>query len=144
VSRRGIFELELWRVSKVLSPAEQSELDRLKTLYPDPPLDLDDGWGFFIDPVIARALRDDDERLNELFRKKHAPSEYGGPLSAAEELEEPWLRTRIAKMAKEIECPVGYKGSVQAKKDSHRLHRLSRKRMSPPSCGGGALTDAED
>ena len=104
---------------------------------------IDDGCGFTIVPV-ARALRDDYERLNELGRKKYGPSEYGGPLSAAEKQEEPWLRTRIAKMAKEIECPAGYKGSVQAKKDSHRLHRLSRKRMSPPSCGGGALTDAED
>jgi hypothetical protein len=144
VSRRCIFELELRTISKVLSPAEQSELDRLKTLYPDPPLDLDDGCGFFIDPVIARVLRDDDERLNELCRKKWAPSEYGGPLTAAEEQEEPWLRIRIAKMAKEIGCPAGYMGSVQARKDGNRLHKLSRKRMSPPSCGGGALTDAED
>jgi len=128
----------------VLSPAEQSELDRLKTLYPDPPLDLDDGCSFFIDPVIARALRDDYERLNELCRKKWAPSEYGGPLSAAEEQEGPWLRTRIAKMAKAIACPVGYEDSDQAKKDSHRRYQLSRKCMSPPSCGGGALTDAED
>ena len=144
VSRRRIFELELWRDSKVLSPAEQSELDRLKTLYPDPPLDLDDGCGFFIDPVIARALRDDYERLNELGRKKYGPSEYGGPLSAAEKQEEPWLETRIAKMAKEIGCPVGYEGSAQARKDDDRRGQLWLKRMSPPSCGGGALTDAED
>src|SRR5262249_21149456 len=41
VARRRIFEL-VPTFSKVLSPAEQSELDRLKALYPDRPLDPND------------------------------------------------------------------------------------------------------
>ena len=98
---------------------------------------IDDGCGFTIVPVIARALRDDYERLNELSLKK-------GPLTAAEEQEESSLRTRITETAKAIACPVGYEDSDQAKKDSHRLYQLRLKRISPPSCGGGALTDAED
>ena len=104
---------------------------------------VDGACGFTIDPVLARALRDDYERLSELLRKRTAPSQYGGPLSAAEEQEEPWLRARITETAKAIGCPVGY-GTIQARKDNNRLHQLYCKRISPPSCGGGPLPDAED
>ena len=64
---------------------------------------------FTIDPVLARALRDDHERASELVRK-------GRPLSAAEEQEQAWLGARITKTAKAIGCPAGY-GLKQAKKD---------------------------
>ena len=80
---------------------------------------------------------DDYERLNELSRKE-------GPLTDAEKQEESSLRARITETAKAIACPVGYEDSDQARKDSHRLYQLRLKRISPPSCGGGALTDAED
>jgi hypothetical protein len=104
---------------------------------------IDAVCGFTIDPVLARALRDDYERLCELLRKQTTPSQYGGPLSAAEEQEQAWLRARMTKTAKAIGCPVGY-GAIQAGKDDDRLHQLYCKRISPPSCGGGALPDAED
>ena len=96
-----------------------------------------------IDPALARALRDDGERLNELGRKRYAPSQHGGPLTAAEVEEESKLGERIADRARAIGCPAGY-GPKQAQKDSNRLHQLYCKRISPPSCGGGALPDAED
>ena len=97
---------------------------------------IDGVCDFTIDPVLARALRDDYERASELVRK-------GRPLSAAEEQEQAWLGARITKTAKAIGCPAGY-GLKQAQKDSNRLHQLYCKRISPPSCGGGALRDAED
>lgn len=37
----------------------------------------------------------------------------------------------------------GY-GEVDARKDSDRLHQLNCKRLSPPSCGGGDLKNADD
>src|SRR5205085_10022953 len=64
-------------------------------------------------------------------------------LSAAEVEEESKLRARMTETARAIGCPVGY-GAIQARKDSNRLHRLYCKRISPPSCGGGPLPDAED
>ena len=99
--------------------------------------------GFTIDPVLARVLRDDYERSCELLRKRTTPSEYGGPVSVAEEQEQAWLRARITKTAKAIGCPAGY-GLKQAKKDNARLHRLYCQRISAPQCGGGALPEAED
>jgi hypothetical protein len=102
---------------------------------------IDGACGFTIDP-IAKALRDDYERLSELLRKRSAPRKYG-PLSAAEVEEESKLGERIADRARAIGGPAGY-GLKQAQKDSNRLHQLSCKRISPPSCGGGALPDAED
>jgi hypothetical protein len=104
---------------------------------------IDAVCGFTIDPVLARALRDDLERASELVRKKMAPNEYGGPPTAAEEQEQAWLGARITKTAKAIGCPAGY-GLKQAKKDKARLHRLYCQRISPPQCGGGALPEAED
>jgi hypothetical protein len=104
---------------------------------------IDGACDFTIDPVVARAIRDDTERLNELLRKRYAPSQHGGPLSAAEEQEDSRLSARIAELAKAIGCPVGY-GALQAQKDGNRLSKLYYKRISPPSCGGGDLSDAED
>jgi hypothetical protein len=104
---------------------------------------IDAVCGFTIDPVLARALRDDYERSCDLLRKKMAPNEYGGPPTAAEEQEQAWLGARITKTAKAIGCPAGY-GLKQAKKDKARLHRLYCQRISPPQCGGGALPEPED
>jgi hypothetical protein len=106
---------------------------------PAGPAKLIDGTGAFtIDNAVAKALRDDYHRLGELERKK-----CGDPLSAAEVEEESKLGERIADRARAIGCQAGY-GLKQAQKDSNRLHQLYCKRISPPSCGGGALPDAED
>ena len=91
---------------------------------------------FTIDPAVAKALRDDQERLNELVRN-------GSLLSAAEVEVESELRASIADRAKAIGCPEGY-GPRDARNDSNRLHQIQNKRRSPPSCGGGKLTTAED
>jgi hypothetical protein len=100
---------------------------------------LIDGTGAFtIDVAVAKALRDDYHRLGELERKK-----CGDPLSAVEVEEESKIRARIVDRARAIGCPAGY-GLKQAQNDSNRLHQLYCKRISPPSCGGGALLDAED
>ena len=100
---------------------------------------LIDGTGAFtIDNAVAKALRDDYHRLGELVRKK-----CGNPLSAAELEEECKLRVSIGGRARAIGCPAGY-GLKQAQQDNNRLHQLHCKRISPPSCGGGALPDAED
>jgi hypothetical protein len=42
LSRQRILELANWSIAKGLCPAEQDELDRLRKLYPDLPLDDDD------------------------------------------------------------------------------------------------------
>jgi hypothetical protein len=98
---------------------------------------LIDGTGAFtIDNAVAKALRDAYHRLGELVRKKD-------PLSAAELEEESNLRVRIGDRARAIGCAAGY-GLKQAQQDNNRLHQLYCKRISPPSCGGGALPDAED
>jgi hypothetical protein len=98
---------------------------------------LIDGTGAFtIDNAVAKALRDAYHRLGELVRKKD-------PLSAAELKEESNLRVRIADRARAIGCAAGY-GLKQAQQDNNRLHQLYCKRISPPSCGGGALPDGED
>jgi hypothetical protein len=92
---------------------------------------IDGTCNFTIDPVLARGLRDDCERLEELGRKEE--------LNAAEQLEKSWLSPRITAMAKAIGCPFGY-GPVPALEDMNRLHDLRCKRIAP----GGALLDDED
>jgi hypothetical protein len=101
--------------------------------------ELIDGTGTFtIGNAVAKALRDDYHRLGELVRKK-----CGDLLSTAEVEEESKLRERISDRARTIGCPTDY-GLKEAQKDSNRLHKLYCKRISPPSSGGGALSDAED
>lgn len=102
---------------------------------------LIEGADFIIDPALAKSLRDDKHRLGKLVGKQFG--ENGAPLSAAEIKEEVELRARIADRASAIGCPVGY-GPKQARHDSFRLHRLNCKQLSPSSCGGGVLSDAED
>jgi hypothetical protein len=102
-----------------------------------------DGTGdFIVDRALAKALRDDGERLNELGRKRLAPSQHGGPLTAAELEEESHLPVRIAERARTIVLPLGY-GAKEALRDANRLEKLFYKRITPP-CGGGPLTEAED
>jgi hypothetical protein len=97
---------------------------------------------FAIDAALAKALRDDQRHLSELIRKRPS-GQHDGPVSAAEVEEEFRLLASIADRARAIGCPVGY-GPRQALNDSSRLHQLHCKRLTPPSCGGGTLTGAED
>ena len=99
--------------------------------------------GFIIDIADAKALRDLEHRLAVLLRKRYAPSETGGPLTAAEIVEETELGAMISKRAAALICPPGY-GPGDATKDRNRLHLLHCKRLSPPSCGGGELKGVED
>jgi uncharacterized protein YnzC (UPF0291/DUF896 family) len=103
----------------------------------------DDACRFTVDPALAKALRDDYERLRVLSLKDSAPIKYGGPLSAAEMKEQDVLRAGYADRVSAIGCPSDY-GSKEYYTDSVRLHALWLRRVSPPSCGGGILTDAED
>ncbi|MGZ6334221.1 MAG: hypothetical protein ACXWP5_16485 [Bdellovibrionota bacterium] len=91
----------------------------------------------------ARILRDIEHRLAVFLRKRYGPSENGGPLTAAEIVEEAELDAMFRKRAAALVCQPGY-GPGDATKDSNRLHQLNCKRLSPPSCGGGDLKGAED
>jgi hypothetical protein len=98
--------------------------------------------GFAIDIEEAKALRDIEHRLDVFLRKRYGPSENGGPLTAAEIVEESELDAMYRKRAAALVCPPGY-GPGDAIKDDNRLHQLHCKRLSPPSCGGGDLKGAE-
>jgi hypothetical protein len=98
---------------------------------------------FTIDPALAKAIRDDCERLNVLFHKRWAPSGYRGPPSASGKEEEQMLHARIAERASAISCPPGY-GQRECFNDYDRLDKFFCKRLSPPLCGGGPFSDAED
>jgi hypothetical protein len=101
---------------------------------------IEDGRDFIVDPGLARELRDNSQRLRELAHKEFA---RGDQLSAAEEQEKSSLHARIDEIAQAIGCPAHY-GPREARKDNDRLHSLYCKRISPPSCGGGTLSEAED
>src|SRR4051812_42792220 len=79
---------------------------------------------FLIDPVVARAIRDDEWRAYELLQKKTQ-------LSAAEQEESVILQNRIEATAGTIALPAGY-GPLQRRRDSNREHHLFCKRISPP------------
>jgi hypothetical protein len=100
---------------------------------------IDPGVTFTIDPAIAKRLRDDKMRLQELHRKASSPKQCGGPLSAAEEQEECVLRARIDETAKGLKCPEGY-GAIEARKDFQRVEDLFYERITPRR----SLTEAED
>jgi len=80
-------------------------LERAKTIDDNDP---DPARTFTIDPAVARALRDDYERACYLMRKEYAPSENGGPISAAEVEEKSRLFESIKKRARAIGCPSSY------------------------------------
>lgn len=99
--------------------------------------------GFTIDMAEAKALRDIEHRLAVFLRKRAGPSENGGPLTAAEIIEESELDATYKERVCALVCPPNY-GPDQAKADNNRLDQLHCKRLSPPACGGGDLNDAED
>jgi len=53
------------------------------------------------------------------------------------------LSARITETARAIGCPANY-GPREVLKDESRLHHFYCKRISPSSCGGGALSEVED
>jgi hypothetical protein len=67
---------------------------------------------FRIDPALAKALRDDSRRVNELRRSR-------GYIGAPSE-EEAMLRARIGRMADTIVCPPSY-GAWQAREDGRLM-----------------------
>jgi hypothetical protein len=103
----------------------------------------DHACDFTIEPAIAKALRDDYERHNALFHKNRRQGEHGEPPNAGGIEKERMLRARIAERARAIGCPPGY-GQRECFDDENRLHKFSSKRMSPPLCGGGPFSEAED
>jgi hypothetical protein len=96
---------------------------------------------FVIEPGLARTLRDDRARLRQLALRRHSPGAHGGSLTSAEE--EAMLSARTLETARAIGCPANY-GPKEARKDNDRLHHFYCKRISPPSCGGGALSEPDD
>ena len=121
----------------------RTRLDRLTRANSAIGQEKDHASDFTIDPALAKALRDDYEHLKVLLRKRWEPSKYGGPPSATEMEEARLLRARIAERARAIGCPPGY-GPQERRTDSDRLHKFLCKRLSPPLCGGGPFSDAED
>jgi hypothetical protein len=107
----------------------RARLDRLERMA-KPVVGRDD---LRVDPVLARALRDEMARADELARNR---CRYPKNVHAEETSK---LKSRIFEMAKAISCPEGY-GEMQARKDSHRLEALNNKRRS----ARGVLSDAED
>jgi hypothetical protein len=103
---------------------------------------IDNANLFTIDLALAKRLRDDDVRLQELFQKEVNPKGNGGPFSAADEQERAMLHARVAETTKAIRCPPGY-GAIEARKDRWRLGDFFYKRLTIRECGG-MLTDAED
>ena len=83
---------------------------------------------FAVDPLLARELRNDVRRLEELKADRSSKSEETSKLGAG-----------IVDFARAIGCPLGYT-SDQADKDRVRLDELHRKRRSPRD----TLSDAED
>jgi hypothetical protein len=99
-------------------------------------------YGFTIDPVAAKALRDEQARLWELGCKADSPSAYGGPLTSADIAERDRLRESIAARGRSFSCPPSY-GALQARDDEKRSRHLSQIRLSPAH-GGVPQTAAED
>jgi hypothetical protein len=94
---------------------------------------VDDPYGFKIEPAVARALRDDKQRLVEFLR---SPERYPYRDEAAAEMAE--LKARIAEIGKTLECPSGYM-EMDAREDGQRLNELDSVRRR-----GAVLTTAED
>jgi hypothetical protein len=88
-----------------------------------------DGCGFRVDPALAKALRDDHRRANELEQNY---------TSSVEWLEAKRLRERNIERVRSITCPADY-GAIQARRDENRLSTLTLKRWH-----GGSLTNAQD
>jgi hypothetical protein len=96
-----------------------ARLDRLEKMpKPDP-------GAFRIDPALAKALRADQRRFDELLQERknqnfllnETPGNGGHQVAPSEE--EALLRARIDRMVDTIVCPPSY-GAWQAKKDRYR------------------------
>ena len=93
---------------------------------------VDDPYGFKIEPAVARALRDDKQRLEFLWSSESYPYRD----EAAAEMAE--LEARIAEIGKTLECPPGYT-LMDAREDRQRRNELDSVRRR-----GAVLTTAED
>jgi hypothetical protein len=116
----------------------RAELEQLKSLARRVIAAQAPSYGFKIDPALAKALQDDQHRIDELDLKRIKTNK---PLRAEEVQEQVMLRARIAERASTIACPASY-GAIEAGKDSNRLGQLHNKRMY--SWDGGHVTNRED
>jgi len=127
-------------------PRQRIRAARLAAPYlhrpPDPaemPIVINDPFGFDVDPVLERALRDDWWRAYRLLQERISQKNTLNDAEAsAEELD---LQARTAERIKTLRCPEGY-GGKEAGKDENRLHSLFCKRISPPPYN--VLTELED
>jgi hypothetical protein len=101
------------------------------------PIVIEDPFGFDVDPAVARAIRDADLRLTQLFQKRYAQKNVVDEPSP-EEID---LKSQIAERVKTLRCPAGY-GPKEHLKDRNRLCTLFRRRISPPPYN--TLTETED
>jgi hypothetical protein len=102
---------------------------------PDRGEDPDPATTFLITPAMARALRDDYERVSELLRKQ--PN-----LSAPELEEKSRLEASIAERASAIGWPLPTDGQAEPGLHSDALHKAWLKRL--PNWAGEPMTEAED
>ena len=89
---------------------------------------VDDPYGFKVEPAVARALRDDKQRLSS--------ERYPFRDEVAAEMAE--LKARIGEIGKTLECPPGYT-LMDAMEDGQRRNELGSVRRR-----GAVLTTAED
>jgi len=117
--------------------ARLTRLERGKpadTRGPDPVHDPAPATTLLITPAMARALRDDYERVSELLRKQ--------PISAAELEEKSRLEASIAERAGAIGSLLPSDGQAQPGLHSDPLHKAWLKRL--PNWAGASMTEAED
>jgi hypothetical protein len=90
---------------------------------------------FRIEPALAKALRDDQRRFDELWQARknqnfllnETPGNGGHQIAPSEE--EAMLRDRIDRMLDTVVCPPSY-GARQAKKDKFLIHSPLRESRS--------------
>jgi hypothetical protein len=106
-----------------------ARLDRLEKMPKPVP------GAFRIDPALAKALRDDQRRFDELWQARknqnfllnETPGNGGHQIAPSEE--EAMLRDRIDRMLDTVVCPPSY-GARQAKKDKFLIHSPLRESRS--------------
>jgi hypothetical protein len=98
---------------------------------------------FIIDPALARALRDDYERIRDLAYQLDCRSVYHDIDRAETEKERLRLRASIEERARAIVCPASY-GPEQRKTDLDRLEKTSHRRHWGTWLVGPPMTAAED
>ena len=115
----------------------RARLNRLTPTRPEIGQNEDRTPEFTIDPALAKALRDDCQRLDELT------SQNGEAATPARIEEESMLRARIADRARAINCPAEY-GIAEYANDERRLRRLISERTSQTSRVGSTLNAVDD